>query len=254
MGRAMRQRWISSLGAVALALVSCGVAQGTPTAGTQPSRTPSAAPTPTATPTPTPTATAAPAGTLASCVGAAPASSPPATGPLIAVEPASGETVELVDMAGSVLDQTPIQPFDGVSPVGMGPEGVYLYTASTGELELLGPSGSPQHLAQVMPASSTDDVTVAGSPNGQCWILSDTSWASGGTGTSRLYVGFDDGTAPSLLTTLTRGAAASYASGYRVLRWDSVGVLLGSDPTGVGVRVPSSATATRCRVWSASTR
>ena len=123
MGRAMRQRWISSLGAVALALVSCGVAQGTPTAGTQPSRTPSAAPTPTATPTPTPTATAAPAGTLASCVGAAPASSPPATGPLIAVEPASGETVELVDMAGSVLEQTPIQPFDGVMSGGDGSGG-----------------------------------------------------------------------------------------------------------------------------------
>ena len=115
----------------------------------------------------------------------------------------------------------------------MGPEGVYLYTASTGELELFGPSGSPQHLAQVMPASSTT-MTVAGSPNGQCWILSDTSWASGGTGTSKTLCRLRRRHRPVAPHHPDPGPRPATPPATGSCAWDSVGVLLGSDPTGVG--------------------
>ena len=233
MGRAMRLGWIGGLGAVALVLVSCGVAQGTPTAKVQSSQTPSAATTPTA--TPTPTATAAPEGTLASCVGAASASSAASTtGPIIAVQIATA-SVELIDTRGDVLNQAAIQPYAGATPVGQGPDGIYLYTASTGEVALLGPTGPLQEVASITAVNDFDDFSLAASPNGQCWMFSDTSYDSNLNGTSRMYVGFNSGAAPILLATLTRSTSTDGGSpGYRLLRWDSAGVLLGSDPTGVG--------------------
>ena len=233
MGRAMRLGWIGGLGAVARVLVSCGVAQGTPTAKVQSSQTPSAATTPTA--TPTPTATAAPEGTLASCVGAASASSAASTtGPIIAVQIATA-SVELIDTRGDVLNQAAIQPYAGATPVGQGPDGIYLYTASTGEVALLGPTGPLQEVATISVVNDFDDFSLAASPNGQCWMFSDTSYDSNLNGTSRMYVGFNSGAAPILLATLTRSTSTDGGSpGYRLLRWDSAGVLLGSDPTGVG--------------------
>jgi hypothetical protein len=228
------QRWSIGYGAtLVLVLASCGAGSHAPSATTTPppTRSPSAAATVEASPTSTP---AAP-GTLASCVGS-PSASSSSAGPIIAVQIAASE-VELVDTRGDVLNKTAIEPYSGLTPVGQGPDGIYLYTQSTGELQLLGLSGPLQTLAEVKPTTAFgDDFSLAASPNGQCWILSDTSYDSNLNGTSKLYVGFNGGGGPLLLTTLTRAASVngSYGGGFRVLRWDASGALLGTDPTSVG--------------------
>jgi hypothetical protein len=102
-------------------------------------------------------------------------------------------------------------------------------------VSLLGLTGAPEIIGQVTLTNQFDDVSFAVSPSGECWILSDTSYDSNGDGSSRLYVAVD-GASPTLLTTLTRPATLNggFGGGYRVLRWDPSGVLLGTDPTGVG--------------------
>jgi hypothetical protein len=143
----------------------------------------------------------------------------------------------LVNAEGSILNQTAIAqvPDSGPEPVAHGADGEYLFDPTTGELTLLGLQGPPEKLAQVTPVSDADDISLAESPNGLCWILSDTSWDSNQNATTKLYVGVSGGS-PALLTTLTRANSlnGTYAGGYSALRWDSSGVLLGTDPTGVG--------------------
>jgi hypothetical protein len=235
-------RWqVSALVVAALVMTSCGLPKQAPTSGAETSQRPAsgtpATATATAAPEVSPTASPAPAGTLASCVGPPPASASSA-GPIIAVETDSDpQEVELVDVDGDVLNQTPVVSVttDGFSAVGQGPDGVYLYDVDTGELALLGLTGPLQELAQFTPMNNPDGVSLAVSPSGQCWILSDTSWASDGSATSELHVGVD-GQPPVLLTTLTRGTGpgGGFGGGYQVLRWDQSGVLLGTDPTSVG--------------------
>jgi hypothetical protein len=227
----MQRSLIGGFATLVLVLASCGAGSHAPSATTTP---PTRSPSPAATIEASPTSTPAAPGTLASCVGS-PSASSSSAGPIIAVQIAAS-AVELVDTRGDVLNKTAIEPYAGLTPVGQGPDGIYLYTQSTGDLQLLGLSGPLQTLAEVTPTTAFgDDFSLAASPNGQCWILSDTSYDSNLNGTSKLDVGFNGGGAPLLLTTLTRPATADGGSpGYRVLRWDSSGVLLGSDPTGVG--------------------
>ena len=114
-----------------------------------------------------------------------------------------------------------------------------MYDDSTRGLDLLGVDGALHALATL----DTAPAGVADSPDGQSLVYSLVSWSGAGqsTGpiaTSRIYV-LAYGGAPRLVATLSRpnGTGAprgAYLGGYRVLRWDAAGVLLGSDPTGVG--------------------
>ena len=234
------QRWlIGGFATLVLVLASCGPGTHAPSDTTAPMTSrPSAAATPATSPTPTPAA----AGTLAACATAArptPTSAP--AGPIVAVlnQNVNPQELELVDASGDVLNQTPdsqVSPAAfGPNPLGVGPEGAYLYNSTSGEVSLLGLIGAPEVIGQVTLTNQFDDVSFAVSPSGECWILSDTSHDSNGDGTSRLYVDVD-GASPALLTTLTRSAMVNggFGGGYRVLRWDPAGVLLGTDPTGVG--------------------
>jgi len=225
--------WITGAGALTVALASCGpTATGPPTSRGSPTPTATAVSPEAANPSVSSTPSAA-AGPLASCVGAAPTTPTlSASGPLIAVEPSISD-VELVDTSGVVANQTAaaVDSSTGFNPVGQGPSGVYLYDLNTGDLEVLGPSGPPQELGQVTASSNLDSISLAESPNAQCWILADTTYDSNLNGTTRLYVSSSGGT-PVLGATLRLDA--NQGGGYRVLRWDASGVLLGADPTGVG--------------------
>jgi hypothetical protein len=234
MGPTMQPWSIGGAATLVLALASCGASTAlTPRTPTPPI---SGSPSATATPAPSPS----PTGSLAACTAAAqPASASATAGPVVAVltQSASAE-LELVDAAGDVLNETTagqVSTADVSSPLGVGPEGAYLFNSTSGDVSLLGLSGAPAVIGRVTLTSQLDDVSFAVSPSGRCWILSDTSYDSGGDGTSRLYVSVD-AAPPTLLTTLTRSASVngSFGGGYRILRWDADGVLLGTDPTGVG--------------------
>jgi hypothetical protein len=236
------QRWsIGGFATLVLVLASCGTGSHAPSATTTPTTSsPSTAVTATASPTSTPAA----AGTLAACATAAhptPTSAP--AGPILAVlgQNVNPQVLELVDASGEVVNQTSVGQVSssgsaiGSKPLGVGPAGAYLYNSTSGEVSLLGLTGEPENIGQVTLTDQFDDASFAVSPSGQCWILSDTSYDSAGDGSSRLYVAVD-GASPTLLTTLTRPVTLNggFGGGYRVLRWDPSGVLLGTDPTGVG--------------------
>jgi hypothetical protein len=236
------QHWaIGYVATLVVVLASCGAGTHAPSATTAPTTgSPSAAATLATSPTPTP----APANTLAACATAAqPTPTSAAAGPTVAVlnQNVNPQVLELVDASGEMLNQTSVGQVSssgadiGSNPLGVGPAGAYLYNSTSGEVSLLGLTGEPEVIGQVTLASQFDDVGFAVSPSGRCWILSDTSYDSSGDGTSRLYVAVD-GASPALLTTLTRPAMVNggFGGGYRVLSWDPSGVLLGTDPTGVG--------------------
>jgi hypothetical protein len=112
-----------------------------------------------------------------------------------------------------------------------------LYDGTSGDLELLGLTGDAVVLAHATPASG-GQVTVAGaaeSPDGKRWLYSVVTYSGSGEATSRLYTGEIHST-PRLVATLSRPNYANrlYLGGYRVLRWEPGGVLLGTRPINVG--------------------
>jgi hypothetical protein len=245
---------LAALAATAALLTSCGLTTQAPTGGASGAHpvggatvTATAAATVAASPSvPTagPTAIASTgvpvaAGTLPTSCGGSPPSGSSSSTPLVALLSGQGApyTVELVDLQGDVVNTTTVSsqglpdPNDLPTVLGVGEAGVYLYAPSTGKLSLLGPTGSPQLLGQIPAGNQLDQFSVAGSPNGQCWILTDASFDSQEDATTRIYGGSGGGV-PVLVATLPRGA--SEGGGYQVVGWATSGVLLGSDPTGIG--------------------
>jgi hypothetical protein len=153
-----------------------------------------------------------------------------------------GSEVEVLGTSGAVLNTAPLG--DGYTltepvTVGVGQAGVYFYDESTGALSVLGKSGAAQNLAQISPSggwSAGDNaISLAESPNGECWAFSLVTYSASQVATSQIYVG-GTGITTTLVDTVTRantvnGAAAG---GYQILRWDASGLLLGTQPTGVG--------------------
>jgi hypothetical protein len=84
--------------------------------------------------------------------------------------------------------------------------------------------------------STTDNISLAESPSGTCWVFSAVSYDASANATTELWIGGPGISPPSLVTTLTRPNTVNggVAGGYQALRWDPSGVLLGSYPTGVG--------------------
>ena len=220
-------RLTAALAILASCVAACGSTTATShfastsTAAVSPTVSSSAAATPVATATPTPSAA-----TVASCAGGA----GPATGsPILAIEP-TPDQVALVDLSGAVLNQTGISS-PGRWPVGYGPDGVYLYDTVTGDLSLFGATGQPKALGQIAPMGDGDLFSAAESPNGQCWLFSDTTFDTTLNGTTKLYAGIG-AAAPVVITTLKRSDGDG--GGYSLLAWDASGVILGTAPTGVG--------------------
>jgi hypothetical protein len=153
--------------------------------------------------------------------------------------PPGHATLELIDTHGVVVGQVVTGITDGPQPVGWGRHGVYLYDKSAKALTRLELDGRTRSLGTV----ADTPVGLAEAPDTDRWIYSLVSWnSSGSTATSMIYVSAL-GQSPKLLTTLTRpnieSAPHSRAlGGYRVLRWDANGVLLGSAPMGVGGNGP----------------
>jgi hypothetical protein len=215
---------------LALALASCGSATQTVT----PSPTALATSTPPQTATPSPSATPLP---ITACATAPAGGTPAAWGFAVT----QGSEIEVLSTTGSVLNQTPNGGYGSTAPVevGVGQAGVYLYDESTGELSVLGKTGAAQDLGTLIPTggwSTTDNISLAESPSGTCWIFSVVSWDASANATTELWVGGPGISPPSLVTTLTRPNTVNggFAGGYQALRWDPSGVLLGSHPTDVG--------------------
>ncbi len=226
----MNQWRVGGLSTLVLVVASCGSLTPTPTTHVQTSNSPAS----TATPAPTPTPT--PAGPLAACVSA-PAGGTPAAWGFGVIK---GSEIEVLSTGGTVLNKTSLVGVGDTVPVwvGVGQAEVYLYTKSTGELSVLDRSGVAQNLGTVTPTggwNDTDNISLAESPSGTCWAFSVNSYDANAVATSELYVG-GTGIAPTLLATLTRANMLNGvdAGGYQLLRWDTLGVLLGSDPTEVG--------------------
>ncbi|HXZ99224.1 MAG TPA: hypothetical protein VEK76_02630 [Candidatus Binatia bacterium] len=231
---------------LALALAACGSSSTGPvaTASASTSIVPSLVSSPApGSPSASPTAPATGSAALSACESGAPASPQfPASGPPVAVvrDQTPEQIVELVDAQGDVLNQATTDVSSGPFPVGVGPDGVFLYHQDTGEMDLLGESGQPQDLGLTAPGQGDDPATSAAeSPNGRCWILSLATWSGQGTemsATTHLYIGIR-GKAPTLAATFSRANTVSngtWGGGFQVLRWDAAGVLLGSSPTDVG--------------------
>jgi hypothetical protein len=224
------ERWgVGGVAALVLVLASCGLATQTPTASpkTHPANT--GTPAPTATPSPT---ASQPTGPLAACLTA------PSGGTLApwGFGVTKGSQVEVLSTNGTVLNTAAAAtyPITVPVPVGAGQAGVYLYDESSGELTVLGKSGAAQDLGTITPTggwNGADTISLAESPNGQCWVFVVNSYDTNQVATSQIYAG-GTGVAPTLVTTLTRSNTAG--GGYQALRWDVSGVLLGTYPTGVG--------------------
>jgi hypothetical protein len=205
------------------AVAGCGGSTQVSTHALAPS--PSLTPALTVTASPTPTGTAVPAATAVALAR-----------PLT---PSGHATLDLIDVHGVVISQAVTGITDGPQPAGWGRHGLYLYDKSTKALTRLELDGSVRSLGTV----ADTPVGLAEAPDTDRWIYSLVSWnSSGSTATSMLYIGAP-GQSPQLITTLTRpnfeSAPHSRAlGGYRVLRWDPNGVLLGSAPIGVGGNGP----------------
>jgi hypothetical protein len=153
-----------------------------------------------------------------------------------------GSEIEVLGTSGAVLNTAPLgNGYTLTEPVtvGVGQAGVYFYDESTGELSVLGKSGAAQNLAQISPtggwSAGNNAVSLAESPNGACWAFSLVSYGASQASTSQIYVG-GTGVTTTLVDTLTRANAinGAVAGGYQLLRWDAAGLLLGTQPTGVG--------------------
>ena len=233
----IRRMAAGGIAGLALILASCGSATqaGTPSPTALATSTPPHTATPTPTPTPTP---------LAVCATAPAGGTPAAWGFAVT----QGSEIDLLSTTGSVLNQTPNGGYGSTAPaeVGVGQAGVYLYDESTGELSVLGKTGAAQDLGSLIPTggwSANDNISLAESPSGTCWIFSVVSYSAAdalsgsANSTTELWVGGPGISPPSLVATLTRANTTSTggsAGGYQALRWDPSRVLLGSDPTEVG--------------------
>lgn len=206
---------------VALTTAACGAA-----APNSPSQARRSSPTAT-------TAAATPSPEASSCS----ASDPAAVGAVAVERIGSPWMLQIVGPHGAVLNRVAVDPVAGLEPIGTGCRGVYLYDHETATLELLGLDGAPQMLAH-LGSTATAPVEVVGaaeSPDASRWIYSAASYTPGGYATSNIYAAAI-GATPTLVKTLSRPNASSGGSlgGYRVLRWDAAGVLLGTAPTDVG--------------------
>jgi len=227
---AATQRWggggVTAL-ALALVLAACGSVTSTSSATSHPTSTA----TPAATASPSPPASQ-PTDPLAACLTAPTGGTPAAWGFGVT----EGSKVEVLSISGTVLNTAAAAtyPVTVPVPVGVGQAGIYLYDESSGKLTVLGKSGAAQDLGTITPTggwNGADSISLAESPNGQCWVFALNSYGTNQEATSQIYVG-GTGVAPALVTTLTRSNTAG--GGYQALRWDASGVLLGADPTGVG--------------------
>ncbi len=233
----IRRMAAGGIAGLALILASCGSATqaGTPSPTALATSTPPHTATPTPTPTPTP---------LAVCATAPAGGTPAAWGFAVT----QGSEIDLLSTTGSVLNQTPNGGYGSTAPaeVGVGQAGVYLYDESTGELSVLGKTGAAQDLGSLIPTggwSANDNISLAESPSGTCWIFSVVSYSAAdalsgsANSTTELWVGGPGISPPSLVATLQRANTTSTggsAGGYQALRWDPSGILLGSFPTEVG--------------------
>lgn len=228
-------RWaVGGIAAITLALASCG----SPTQTASSSARVGSSPLSSSTPTPSPTATAQPTGPLAACLRTSSGGTPAPWGFAMT----KGSEVEVVGTSGAVLDTAPLgNGYTLTEPVtvGVGQAGVYFYDESTGGLSVLGKNGAAQNLAQVSPpggwSAGDNAISLAKSPNRECWAFSLVTYNASQVATSQIYVG-GTGITTTLVDTVTRantvnGAAAG---GYQLLRWDALGLLLGAQPTGVG--------------------
>jgi hypothetical protein len=165
--------------------------------------------------------------------------------PYVAIEatptkPGILAVAEIVDLSGRIVAATDL--IEGPSGkaetvVGVGSRGVYI-SGPDGSLSRLQLDGRRHPLASAPPQASEDLAGLAESPDGSRWAYSMVSFSPAGTdlsATSRIFIGAE-ATTPVLAATLTRPNFANGhpAGGYRVLRWDAAGLLLGTDPTGVG--------------------
>jgi hypothetical protein len=240
----------AAITATAALLVACGPAAHTASPTVRPSQGASSTATPaprstagspsdaTSTPTPATGASASLAPALVSVTGHLPSTcdgpAPPSSGgPVVAVM--NGQELELINGTGGVLNTlSGVGTTSGPTVIGTSPDGVYLWNATTGALEELGISGAPVPLGTTVTSPALDLDYIPSlpvvSPNGRCWVLSIVTWSSDlSVATTQL----DGGTfgSPSVqLATLTR----SDNGGYPALGRDDAGVLLGSEPMGVG--------------------
>jgi len=227
----IRRMAAGGIAGLALILASCGSATqaGTPSPTAAATSTPAHTATPTPTPTPTP---------LAVCATVPAGGTPAAWGFAVT----QGSEIDVLSTTGSVLNQTPNGGYGSTAPVevGVGQAGVYLYDESTGELSVLGRTGTAQDLGTLIPTggwSTTDNISLAESPSGACWIFSVVSYDASANSTTELWIGGPGISPPSLVATLHRSNTTSTggsAGGYQALRWDPSGILLGSFPTEVG--------------------
>jgi hypothetical protein len=185
--------------------------------------------------------------TASSASSAATASSsamPVPTVPYIAIGASSANSgplgvVEIIDLSGRVVASSDLGHngvIAGATVAGVGSRGVYIREAG-GTLSRLQVDGT-LHPLGALPGQPSDDVAgLAESPDGSRWAYSVVSFSSSDgnvTATSRIYIGAE-GASPVLAATLTRpNLASGFGGGYRVMRWDPAGLLLGTDPTGVG--------------------
>ena len=104
-------------------------------------------------------------------------------------------------------------------------------------MERLEANGELRFLNSAPPIGQSRVTATAESPDGACWAYSVvvSPETMGGDVTSRIYVG-TLGANPRLIATLIRSNREG--GGYRVLRWDRAGVLLGTDPQNVGGAAP----------------
>jgi hypothetical protein len=231
-------RWtVGGIAAVALTVASCGSSSQTasPTPHGSSSPLSSGTPVSSSAPTPSPTVTAQPAGPLAACLST-PTGGTPAPWGFAVTE---GSELEVLGTSGALLNTASLGSLTAPVTVGVGQAGVYFYDESTGELSILGKSGAAQNLAQISPpggwSAGNNAVSLAESPNGECWAFSLVSYNASEAATSQIYVG-GTGITTGLVDTVTRANSVSgaFAGGYQLLRWDASGLLLGSQPTDVG--------------------
>jgi hypothetical protein len=229
-------RWtLESLTVVALLVSACGTTHTlTATNTSEPSATGSATTVTSATATPT----LAPAPPCATSAQPAPPSTLAGT---IAIEryhqpsdPNAEWDLDVITTQGTVISHTTLNS-SNPQPVGVGAHGVYIYDGTAGKMERLEANGVVRFLNSA-PVSEGGVTSAAESPDGACWVYSvEREETMGGDVTSKIFVG-TLGASPRLVATFTRpdGGPTGYRGGYRVLRWDAAGVLLGTDPHNVG--------------------